>query len=76
MTQREQADALLKRLSYMFPELDSVRQELGEVVGMAQNGPPDGEADGSIDPKLWQELLLLNRRLDSLVCNFNYRGKF
>jgi hypothetical protein len=72
VTQHEQADALLKRLSYMFPELDSIRQELDKVVGMAQNGPPDGEADGSIDEMFWQGLALINRSLDNLI-HYTYK---
>lgn len=74
MTQKEQADALLKRLSYMFPELDSIRQALDEVVGKAQNGPPDGEADGSIDETFWHGLALINRSLDNLI-HYTYKVK-
>jgi hypothetical protein len=29
---------------------------LDDVLGRAQNGPPDGEADGSIPPQLWTML--------------------
>lgn len=29
---------------------------LDDVLGRAQNGPPDGKADGSIKPQLWMML--------------------
>jgi hypothetical protein len=67
MTHREQADSLLKRLSYMFPELESIRQALDEVVGKAQNGPPYGEADGSIDEHVWKRFSVINKTLENLL---------
>lgn len=36
-------------------------EALDEILGKAQNGPPNGEADGSIDADRWARLSELSR---------------
>jgi hypothetical protein len=54
MRQRETAVDLL---SYFEDSINwKVLDRLEEVLGDAQNGPPDGAADGSIDEATWMAL--------------------
>lgn len=49
MTQRE-------RIAKLIPQLRVPAEavaELTAVVGEAQNGPPQGAADGTVSPQLW-----------------------
>ena len=60
LTQGERAAILRRRLravltSEVAAELHEIGQELDRVVGEAQNGPPDGEADGSLVPPEWSK---------------------
>lgn len=60
MTQREEAAAIVAEIvdrvgSVMVPLVDASRR-LDDVLGRAQNGPPDGEADGSLTPEQWTTL--------------------
>lgn len=54
MSQRTQALALLSPIGAVI-NVQTIRA-LREIVEDAQNGPPDGAADGSIDEALWNEL--------------------
>jgi hypothetical protein len=53
MTQRIRAEHLMSQIS--LPD-DKQLVALEEVLGEAQNGPPQGGADGSISPEAWQAL--------------------
>lgn len=48
--------------------LSSLHQRLlQDVVGKAQNGPPHGEADGTIDEVTWKRARLLAMAMRDLV---------
>lgn len=51
MTNREAIQAIVNRL--FDTEIEALHVEAETVVGMAQNGPPDGEADGTLDEQRW-----------------------
>lgn len=55
-TQYMRARALRKRMMKLFPELSTVKDELEELLDEAQNGPPYGEADGSIGATQYAQL--------------------
>jgi hypothetical protein len=57
MTQREQAMRIIGTIRNIYVDgLDSQIEKLHELVRKAQNGPPDGEADGSLDDENWTRL--------------------
>lgn len=60
MTQRERAlDALVRindAIAGVAAPLQSALRDLRTVLGHAQNAPPLGVADGSIDEELWTKL--------------------
>lgn len=66
---------VLAKIYEDFP-LDSeqvrqLRDRLRDIVGHAQNGPPYGEADGTIDEMTWrqaQQLLLAFEDLHRSIC--------
>jgi len=53
MTQRNQAEYLISRID--FPD-DQKLKSLERILGEAQNGPPHGEADGSINEQAYGAL--------------------
>ena len=56
MTQREKIAECVKKLSEMgpaSPEVTAVWVELEDAIAAAQNRPPLGVADGSVDEKYW-----------------------
>lgn len=41
--------------------------ELADVLGEAQNEPPEGAADGTITPEAWEELRSIVEPLEKLI---------
>jgi hypothetical protein len=73
-TQLERANAIIARLKVMLPELSRLSRDLAQVVGDAQNGPPDGGADGTISDVRWTQLKNAERALSKLVCSLDMDG--
>lgn len=55
MTQLERAKQAVGRLTKNLED-DEAMADLEEVLGEAQNSPPQGAADGSIEPEVWNAL--------------------
>jgi len=53
MTQRTRAENIITKRE-LPPEKDM--DDLQDIVGEAQNGPPQGSADGSINENAWYAL--------------------
>lgn len=70
-TQLERATAARKKLQDLFPQIAEAKEELQHVLNEAQNVPPLGGADGSIDEIRWKQLTSVanyaNRLLVSLL---------
>lgn len=62
--QREKACAATRAIIAAPRSTDALRA-LYDVLGEAQNPPPDGAADGSISPDAWNEV----RRLHDAMAN-------
>lgn len=62
MTDRETLDSMLS----MLGDLTSLQVRWDELLGKAQNGPPDGGADGTIDGDTWSYMQSFCRALTQL----------
>lgn len=65
MNQREQAKALVRNMGILHNR-SGTEVLLRDLVGEAQNGPPHGGADGSLDEPSWTALRDLCNALDAL----------
>lgn len=63
------ADAIVDHIneSIQSDSLRSLQRRLNTVVDAAQNGPPDGEGDGSIDDELWKMFKAIERSAESFI---------
>ena len=66
-TQAQRARAVVKQLRDIAPVLRVHLRNLDAVLGEAQNGPPNGPGDGSIEPDEWHKLWAVKERLGQLV---------
>lgn len=55
-TQLDAAEACLVEMHRQTRPLVGLVDDLDQIVGMAQNGPPDGKSDQSINAIRWTEL--------------------
>jgi hypothetical protein len=70
MNQHERATNAVRELHGLLPALNKGYEELRLVVGQAQNGPPDGEGDGSIHPEQWERFKQIERALQVFLRSF------
>lgn len=78
-TQRELAAAALGKIveamsSFVGPTRSAL-SELRDVLDRAQNGPPEGEADGTIDEPMWTRLRDYARSVDAALHGFEAHGR-
>lgn len=50
-----------------FPQLADAKDEIGRVLDLARNNPPEGAADGSIDEVAWSQFRDVRKYLESLL---------
>ena len=50
-----------------FPEMDSIKQELGHLLDEAQNSPPAGISDGTINEIQFNQLRDIHDALQKLL---------
>lgn len=80
-TQNEQAAAAVAKMNHAIDSvvapMRSALRELRDVLDRAQNGPPDGEADGSIDDPTWTRLRDYANAVDAALQGFeaNAQGR-
>lgn len=74
-TQRERAYVIINTLKANFKELSAIQDELRVIMGEAQNPPPEGAADGSIDTTVWKQLQGTERALSALLTSLLFHGK-
>jgi hypothetical protein len=67
MTQLERAVAARKKLLDLFPQIVEAKDELGRVLEAAQNPPPQGEADGTINELKFQQLASIKKSAQGLL---------
>jgi|HubBroStandDraft_2_1064218.scaffolds.fasta_scaffold01263_17 hypothetical protein len=67
MTQYERSRALREQLKELFPELSRAHESLRKLLDEAQNGPPDGDSDGSIDEIQYAHLRSIERNLQAFL---------
>lgn len=72
-TQMGRAAKVVAQLEMSAPSNDLIR-DLESILDLAQNGPPDGESDGSITELRWNQLTRLvnaarafNRAIDEVA---------
>lgn len=64
MTQLEQAKQATQKL-LQDPMDQEALTELRHALEAAQNGPPQGAADGSLTPPIWAEYTIVRNSLDN-----------
>lgn len=67
---------MLTQRGRLLDDVEDVKKKMGplriprmllkKVVGDAQNGPPDGAADGTVDPMLWTLARDLSKALEDV----------
>jgi hypothetical protein len=67
MTQLQRATAARQRLQDLFPQIAEAKDELHRVVDEAQNRPPEGLADGTIDEVRWKQFSSVVRNANGLL---------
>jgi hypothetical protein len=67
LTQGQRAKMARSRLRALVPELDGVFVELREVVGLAQNPPPEGDRDGTLVDPEWSRCRNIKDALRKLM---------
>jgi hypothetical protein len=60
MTNREMMMDIVRRI----PDISALAMDAAALLGIAQNGPPYGEADGTIDSASWYKLRDIVRALE------------
>ena len=55
-TQLQRAAAARRKLHDLFPQIAKAKEELQLVLDEAQNDPPLGKRDGTIDETKWKQL--------------------
>jgi hypothetical protein len=60
---RELRDRLLK----LFPELAEIKDEMNRLLDDAQNPPPDGASDGTIEPTQYNQSRSIAEALSRLL---------
>ena len=66
-TQLARATAARQKLQDLFPRIAEAKDELQRVVDEAQNRPPDGAADGTIDDVKWRQLSSVVKGANNLL---------
>lgn len=67
MSQLTRALRTLQSLVLLRSKLVSCQSDLTTVLDEAQNRPPDGGADGSIQAETWWRLKVVNEKLTHLI---------
>jgi hypothetical protein len=62
VNQLERARDAVRRIASLGARVEDCRKELEAVLGEAQNGPPDGAADGTIGADAFTSLRALERQ--------------
>lgn len=75
-TQRDQAIQFIRAHEAPLGQVNALAQALGYIVGQAQNGPPHGESDGSIDQIDFETLRDAARDLEKHVARLRYLARF
>lgn len=74
VTQKEMAAALVLEIEAKFrgisSEVEVLVEDLESVLAEAQNSPPDGGADGSIDEATWKAYSNLARDVSRFMGKF------
>jgi hypothetical protein len=65
--QYARSQALRERLKKSFPELASIKDELGRLLDEAQNAPPHGASDGTITEVQYNQLRGIHKALRTLL---------
>lgn len=55
--------------------MSTIQEELRVIVGDAQNLPPEGKADGSIDATTWTQLHETERALSTMLLTLLFHGR-
>jgi hypothetical protein len=74
LTQLQRATAARQRLLDLFPQIAEAKEELQRVVDEAQNRPPEGLADGTIDEVRWKQLSSVVRGVNNLLVALLFWG--
>ena len=69
-TDRERMNAIMARI----PDLTLLASDARELLGKTQNGPPGGEADGTLHPDAWYVLRAVCTALDALALQAPAQG--
>ena len=67
MTDAETFAAICADFPFDTAALDDLQRRLDALLGKSQNGPPDGEADGTIGQDDWMRLRALTWAMRELV---------
>lgn len=67
MTDSETFDDLVASFPFTLDDLRLLHLRCRNLVGKAQNGPPAGHADGTLDVKSWRQMRALTNALRDLV---------
>lgn len=63
MTDREELERMLSALG----DLTALSERWDTLLGKTQNGPPDGEGDGTIDVDTWYQVRFVCRGLHNIL---------
>ncbi len=63
MTDKEKMDLIMA----LIPDVRSLATAAHDLLGVAQNGPPDGAADGTINSDDWHLLRNVSNALAAIV---------
>lgn len=66
-TQLAQSRAIRARMTKLFPELASVKDDLGHLLDVSQNAPPNGESDETISPVQYNQLRSIHTALGKFL---------
>lgn len=75
LSQLDRATVLRARFNALFPELASIKDDLGELLRAAQNAPPHGEADGTLSEVQYNQLRSLADALSRVLVTSLFNSK-
>ena len=66
MTDDESFSDLVASFPFTLDDIKLLRHRARNLLGKAQNGPPHGHADGTLDAKSWRQLRQLSDAIQAL----------